>query len=88
MPSLRRANFNALWIAIALVLIAIALAGCSTPSARATSLPPLVNYSKQFQKELLAEQPKVRACCPRAETVIKDYGKLRDMIRAGKAKQK
>jgi hypothetical protein len=33
--------------------------------------------------ELLAEQPKIRACCPNGEQVIKDYSQLRDMIRAG-----
>jgi hypothetical protein len=48
-----------------------------------SALPPLVHYSKDFQADLLKEQPKIRACCPRAQTVIKDYSKLRDMVRAG-----
>jgi hypothetical protein len=88
MTSSTRALFSTLALVLAVILATIALSGCVHQRARATALPPLVTYSPKFQKELLAEQPKIRDCCPRAETVIKDYSKLRDMIRAGKAKQR
>lgn len=61
----------------------LALAGCATASGRVSALPPLKQYSKEWQSSLKAEMPKVRACCPKATDAIKDYYTLRKMIRAG-----
>lgn len=65
----------------AMIAFALVLGGCS--HAVGNALPPLVEYSPKFQKELKAELPKVRACCPKTNTFVKDGIKLRDKIRAG-----
>lgn len=59
----------------------LALAGCA--HATGNALPPLVEYSPTFQKQMKAELPTVRACCPNTNTFVKDSIKLRDKVRAG-----
>lgn len=65
----------------------IALAGCVTAKGGVTTsaLPPLKPYSASFQKGLKAELQACRPNCPNTTTAVKDYGVLRDQIRAGKA---
>lgn len=74
------------FLAAALAGIALFAVGCASKPG-VTALPPLVNYSREFQKELKAELPTVRKVAPRTAEAIKDYSKLRDMIRAGNAVQ-
>jgi hypothetical protein len=64
----------------------LAISSCAgKPSANA--LPPLVEYTPTFQKQLKAELPTVRACCPNTNTFVKDSIKLRDKVRAGHTMQ-
>ena len=65
-----------------MAVLSSALCACAKRPG-VTALPPLVTYSKQFQVDLKSELPQVRSCCPRTNTVVKDYSKLRDMIRKG-----
>lgn len=48
------------------------------------ALPPLKEYSKDFQTQLRTEQPTVRACCPNTNTFVKDSITLRNEVKAGK----
>ena len=61
------------------------LAGCG--HATGSFLPPVKQYSAQFQKELKAELPEVRLNAPRTYEFVTDGIKLRDKIRAGEKVQ-
>lgn len=66
------------------LLPAIAMAGCAKRPVvvSQTVLPNLVVYSPEFQQEVAAE---LESCadCDATETMIGDYGNLRDAIREG-----
>lgn len=83
MPTRTRLSMKALFkIAPLAVLL---LAGCA--SVKSNALPPLKEYSKQFQSGMKAELPTVRACCPNTNTFVNDAVTLRKQLRAGKAVQ-
>lgn len=68
-------------------IFSVALYGCVTAQGQVSALPPLKQYSKQWQAGLKQELPTVRQCCPRANEAIKDYSTLRDQLRAGQRVQ-
>ena len=77
------------WGAVALlIVVGLSLAfltGCGAP-AKATgsvsALPKIKVYSETFKTELKGEQPLVKACCPRTNEAMYDYGRLRQKITA------
>ncbi len=72
------ARFNrALCVAVLLALGAV-LAACK-PGAGVTC-PPLIPYSKAFQRAAMAELDAIKA--PHLEQMLNDYGVTRDAIRA------
>ena len=66
------------WAVIASFL---ALAGCA--HATGSALPPLVEYSPEFQKQLKTELQAARPTSPALNEFVKDSIKLRDKVRAG-----
>lgn len=71
------------------LMIASTLALCSCAGRPGVNaLPPLVEYTPTFQKQMKAELPTVRACCPNTNEFVKDSIKLRDKIKAGHKVQK
>lgn len=70
------------WLSIAKrttlpVALAMALSSCQTVSG----CPPLVAYSRQFQRAAKAEFDRLKAGS-RLVVLITDYGKMRDACRA------
>lgn len=56
------------------------LTGCA---GGISSLPPLVEYSKDFQLKAAVELESIKITHPYVSILTVDYGKLRDQIRAG-----
>ena len=71
---------------VAILALALALAGCaSKPPPRLSKLPALVPYTQAQKAAINAERPRVKACCPNTDKAMESYGKLRSKIEAAKA---
>lgn len=68
-----------IFITISVVL----MSGCGTPRINGTALPPVKEYSKEFQAEMKKEMPLVREHAPHVNKFVQDQVKLRDKVRAG-----
>lgn len=68
---------------IALMMAASSLAACQS-TAGGGGCPPLVSYSKEFQKQAARELRMTRAAAPNVAQLVVDYGKMRDACRAGR----
>lgn len=66
---------------IGLMMAVSSLTACQTTAGG--GCPPLVAYSKEFQKQAAQELRAVKKTSPKVAQLVVDYGKMRDACRAG-----
>lgn len=68
-----------------LVMLLASLTGCAVPASDVTACPPIVQYDPAFQARAADELDAIVAAGHTAiPQMIVDYGRERDMLRAGR----